>query len=88
MTPLLRRALMTVPSLGRAADASERRGRHDLRQRLADSEGAASSLPHREKYLRLVIEFLRDLLDLHEQLVDEVERELTPKTSARSRQSA
>jgi len=35
-----------------------------------------------------VIEFLRDLLDLHEQLVDEVERELTPKTSARSRQSA
>jgi hypothetical protein len=33
-------------------------------------------LPHRAKYLRLANEFLRRLVDLHVQLVDDVEREL------------
>jgi PadR family transcriptional regulator AphA len=47
----------------------------DLRRRLDDAERTARELPHRTKYLLLVIEFLRRLLDLHEQLVDEVERE-------------
>ena len=47
----------------------------DLRERLDDSERAAKDLPHREKYLLLAIDFLRGLLDLHGQLVDEVERE-------------
>jgi DNA-binding PadR family transcriptional regulator len=47
----------------------------DLRQRLDDSERSAVDLPHREKYLRLVIDFLRGLLELHGQLVDEVEQE-------------
>ena len=46
----------------------------DLRRRLEDTERTAEDLPHREKYLLLVIDFLRGLLDLHEQLVDEVER--------------
>src|ERR687897_5237 len=44
-----------------------------LRERLDDSERTAENLPHREKYLRLVIDFLHGLLDLHEQLVDQVE---------------
>jgi DNA-binding PadR family transcriptional regulator len=48
----------------------------DLRQRLDDSQQTASNLPHRAKYLLLVIDFLRSYLDLHEQLVDEVERQL------------
>jgi PadR family transcriptional regulator AphA len=47
----------------------------DLRRRLDHSEEGASALPHREKYLRLVIEFLRGLLDLHEQLLVKVERD-------------
>jgi DNA-binding PadR family transcriptional regulator len=47
----------------------------DLRRRLDDSERAASAFPHREKYLLLVIAFLRRLLDLHLELADEVERE-------------
>lgn len=47
----------------------------DLRERLDDAERTARGYPHREKYLLLVIAFLRRLLDLHEQLVDEVERE-------------
>ena len=50
----------------------------DLRLRLDDSERRATELPHREKYLLLVTDFLRDFLDLHERLVDEVERELAP----------
>jgi PadR family transcriptional regulator, regulatory protein AphA len=60
----------------------------DLRQRLDDSERAAKDLPHREKYLLLAIEFLRGLLELHGQLVDDVERELAPKAQERSRRSA
>lgn len=42
----------------------------DLGARLDDAERSAESLPHREKYLLLVVEFLRGYLALHEQLVD------------------
>jgi len=52
----------------------------DLHRRLDDSERSAAELPHREKYLRLVIDFLRGLLDLHEQLVVDVDRELGAQT--------
>jgi DNA-binding PadR family transcriptional regulator len=47
----------------------------DIRQRLDDAERTAQELPHREKYLLVVVEFLRGLLDLHLELVDQVERE-------------
>lgn len=50
----------------------------ELQQRLDDAERTAESLPHREKYLLLVIAFLRQLLDLHLQIVDEVGREFAP----------
>lgn len=52
----------------------------DLRRRLDDSERRARELPHREKYLLLINDFLRRYLDLHEQLVDEVER---PRSASR-----
>jgi DNA-binding PadR family transcriptional regulator len=48
----------------------------DLRERLEDAERTASDLPHREKYLQLVLDFLGSFLDLHEKLVDDVELEL------------
>jgi len=48
----------------------------DLRARVEESEASARALPHREKYLVLVTGFLRRLLDLHEEWVEEVEREL------------
>jgi DNA-binding PadR family transcriptional regulator len=48
----------------------------DLRSRLHASEEAAAGLPHRREYLLIVVEFLRGYLDLLEQLVDQVEREL------------
>jgi PadR family transcriptional regulator AphA len=50
----------------------------DLAARLDAAEETAETLPHRRKYLLLVIAFLRRLLDLHTELVDEVERELAP----------
>jgi DNA-binding PadR family transcriptional regulator len=48
----------------------------DLRRRLDVTEQEAANLPHRRKYLELVVEFLRSFVDLHEQLVDDVERKL------------
>jgi DNA-binding PadR family transcriptional regulator len=48
----------------------------DLRERLEESEATAAALPHRAKYLGLVNDFLRRLVDLHSDIVDEVEREL------------
>jgi DNA-binding PadR family transcriptional regulator len=48
----------------------------DLQARIDETESAAAELPHRRKYLLMVMSHLRGLLDLHLQLVDEVEREL------------
>ncbi len=45
----------------------------DIRSRLDEGEASARSLPHREVYLLLVIGFLRRFLDLHADLIDEVE---------------
>jgi len=51
----------------------------DLTARLDEAEASAEDFPHRRKYLLLVIGFLRELLELHLRLVDEVERELAPE---------
>jgi DNA-binding PadR family transcriptional regulator len=48
----------------------------DIQLRLDDTERSARQLPHREKYLLLVTGFLRQLLELHLDLIDEVEQEL------------
>jgi DNA-binding PadR family transcriptional regulator len=47
----------------------------ELQRALHESESTAHELPHREKYLLIAIEFLRRLLELHLDLVEEVERE-------------
>jgi hypothetical protein len=47
----------------------------DLRERLDDAVETAAALPHRRKYLLLVVDYLRRMLDLHLELVDDVERE-------------
>jgi DNA-binding PadR family transcriptional regulator len=49
----------------------------DLQQRVLESAKAAEQLPHRRDYLLLVNRFLRRFLELHLELVDEVERELS-----------
>ena len=48
----------------------------DLESRLAEAERSASGLPHRERNLQLANRFLRRLLELHLELVDQVEEEL------------
>ena len=58
-----------------------------LREGLDESERSAHDHPHRERYLLLVVDFLRRLLDLHEQLVDDVERELGPTPAGASARS-
>jgi PadR family transcriptional regulator, regulatory protein AphA len=58
----------------------------DLRARLEESEKRAEALPHRRKYLLLVTGFLGRLLDLHLELLDEIEREFAADTS-RARRS-
>lgn len=52
----------------------------DLQQRLDEAERTAHDLPHREKPLLLVISFLRRYLDLHLELVEDVEHELAGRT--------
>lgn len=59
----------------------------DLLQRLNEAEQSAATLPHREKYLLLVNNFLRRLLQLHLDLVDEVDRELMGSAVGESRSS-
>jgi DNA-binding PadR family transcriptional regulator len=59
----------------------------DIKWRLDDAERSAHELPHREKYLLLVTGFLRRLLELHLELVDQVERELAPTGRARRPQA-
>ena len=59
----------------------------DIERRLDDAERRARELPHREKYLLLVVGFLRRLLELHLDRIEEVKRELAPTTKHRSRQS-
>jgi PadR family transcriptional regulator AphA len=69
----------------RASVATLREDVADLSARLAETEAGAERLPHRRTYLLLVTGFLRRVLELHAELVDEVERELRPEAGARRR---
>lgn len=59
----------------------------DLLDRLDEADARAEMLRHRRKYLLLINGFLRRLLDLHLELVDDVEGELGPKTRKKSQLS-
>ena len=77
--PLLR--LLIADLVGepatRASMAMLRDDVAELLVRVEEAEANAETLPHRRKYLLLVTGFLRDLLALHLELVDDVERELS-----------
>ena len=47
-----------------------------MKTRLDEAERTAPTLPHRERYLRLVHGLGRRLVEVHEDWVDEVDREL------------
>ena len=54
----------------------------DLEARVATAEARAQALPHRSKYLLLVMRYLQGVLELHRELIDRVEREMSPDTDA------
>jgi PadR family transcriptional regulator AphA len=78
--PLLR--LMITDLVGEEATresmAALRADVADLAARLDEAAASADALPHRRKYLLLVVEFLRGLLALYEELAEEVERDFAP----------
>jgi DNA-binding PadR family transcriptional regulator len=88
--PLLRLLICDLvgEDVTRASLATLRDDIADLERRLDDVDRGASQLPHREKYLLLVFGFLRRLLDLHQELIDQVERELAPEAGPVSGASA
>jgi DNA-binding PadR family transcriptional regulator len=49
----------------------------DLQARLREAAEGATSLPHRRKYLLMIVDFLERLLELHLDLVSRVERDLS-----------
>jgi DNA-binding PadR family transcriptional regulator len=59
----------------------------DMERRVDDAEARAEELPHREKYLLLVTGFMRRLLELHSDLVDEVEAQLDDDARATASRS-
>ena len=60
----------------------------DVSARLDDAEARAAGLPHREKYLRLTLGFLRGMVALHREWIEEVERELSPAADSARRARA
>jgi PadR family transcriptional regulator, regulatory protein AphA len=63
----------------RESSATIREDIADLMARLDETERRTELFPHKRKYQLLVIGFLRRLLELHLELVDQIERELEPE---------
>jgi len=82
--PLLRLLICDLVGepVTRASMTTLREDIADLAARLDESEETARALEHRSKYLLLVVEFLRRYLELHVELVEEVEREFEDGASA------
>jgi DNA-binding PadR family transcriptional regulator len=59
----------------------------DVQARLDEAERRAHDLPHREKYLLIVNDFMRRYLDLYLELVNTCERELAPNLDGRASES-
>jgi DNA-binding PadR family transcriptional regulator len=84
LTPLKSDALLRLliadlvgEPVTRQAIATLRIDLADLQERLAETEAGTDEIPHRRKYMLLVTGFLRELLELHAKLIDDVERELS-----------
>ena len=55
----------------------------DLRDRIEDMTASAPGLPHRTKYLLVAARFFGRIVDVYEELIDDVERELAPRRRSR-----
>ena len=74
--PRERGARLVSEPVTRSSMATLREDVAELMERLDDAGESARALEHRSKYLLLVIDFLRRYLELHLDLVEEVERRL------------
>ena len=83
--PLLRLLITDLVGEGatRESMAALREDLADLSARLDEAAASADALPHRQKYLLLVVDFLRGLLRLYEELAEEVERDFAPAEARR-----
>jgi DNA-binding PadR family transcriptional regulator len=88
--PLLRLLICDLvgEDVTRESIATRRKDLADIGSRLDGVEKRAHDFPHREKYLLIVSRFLRGLVDLHEDLVEDVERELTGRSAPSSARPA
>jgi DNA-binding PadR family transcriptional regulator len=91
-TPLKSEPLRRLLIADLVGDAATRESMATLRDEIAnllgdldETEAIAQTLPKRRKYLMLNIRFLRRLLELHLEFVDDVERELAPKKAGKPR---
>jgi DNA-binding PadR family transcriptional regulator len=85
-TPFKSDALLRLLLADLGGEGATRASLAALRGELAELEGqldaaaaGAEALPHRARYLGLAQDFLRRLIELHRELIDEVERELAPE---------
>jgi DNA-binding PadR family transcriptional regulator len=78
--PLLRLLLADLvgEEVTRESMATLREDVAELKEQVSEAAERGEGLAHRRKYLRLVYGFMDQLLDLHLELVDDVERELKP----------
>jgi len=85
--PLLRLLICDLvgEEVTRESMATLRNDIADVEARLEDVAHTAHELPHREKYLLMVVDFLHRLLELHLELVDRVEAELAVPDRDRTR---
>src|SRR6266545_1232163 len=94
-TPVKSELLLRLLIADLVGEAATRKGIDAFREeiaglfdRLQESEASAATFPHRRKYLLLVNRFLRQLLDLYLEFIDELERELAPNARKRSLRDA
>jgi DNA-binding PadR family transcriptional regulator len=64
----------------RASISALRAEIEDISARLEEAQAVADALPHRRKYLLLNLRLARRLLEAHLEWVEDVERELAPRT--------
>lgn len=78
--------LLAADLVGEQAVLASLRSLHDeiadLRARLEIADAVASTIPHRERYLRLNHRLARRIVEAHADWLQEVERELGPRARA------
>ena len=85
-TPFKSEALLRTLATDLVGEAAVREGfatlrddLEDMRARVEEAAARAKTLPHREKYLNLGLEFIEGLIGLYEELVEKVEQDFAAR---------